>query len=130
MKSLTIFVVLFVVVLNANTGLQAQSSKYKNITEYSLETLKQGIRSDNPGLRRSSIYMAGLYKIDEAVEALTEQLEKEDNADTRILIALSLYNIGDPDGMKAVKKLAVSDSDNEVKRMSKVIYREFVSAGE
>ena len=74
--------------------------------------------------------MAGLYKIDEAVEALTEQLEKEDNADTRILIALSLYNIGDPDGMKAVKKLAVSDSDNEVKRMSKVIYREFVSAGE
>lgn len=130
MKTVTTLIVLLIVVLNANVGLQAQSSKYKNITEYSLETLKQGIKSDNSGLRRSSIYMAGLYKIDEAVETLIEQLQKEQNAGTRILIALSLYNIGNPDGMRAVKKLAGTDSDKEVKRMGTLLYREFVNAGE
>jgi len=130
MKTVTTLVALLVAVLYVNVGLHAQSSNYKNITEYSLETLKQGIQSDNPGLRRSSIYMAGLYKIDEAVETLTEQLEKEENAGTRILIALSLYNIGNPDGMKAVKKLAGEDNNKEVKRMGTVLYREFVTTGE
>ncbi len=130
MKTFTTLMGLLVVFLNVNVGLHAQSSRYKNITEYSLETLKQGIKSDNPGLRRSSIYMAGLYKIDEAVESLTEQLEKEKNAETRILIALSLYNIGNPDGMEAVKKLAAEDNNKEVKRMGTVLYREFVDTGE
>jgi len=130
MKTVTALVVILVIALNANTGLQAQSSKYKNVTENSLETLKQGIRSDNTGLRRSSIYMAGLYKIDEAVETLKDQLEKEQNSGIKILIALSLYSIGNPDGMEAVKKLAKSDNDKEVKRMSTVIYREFANSEE
>jgi len=128
MKSVTTLVVLLVITLNAAAGLQAQSSKYKNITVNSLETLKQGIKSDNPGLRRSSIYMAGLYKIDEAVETLTEQLDKEKNPGIRVLIALSLYNIGNQDGMDAVKELSVNDSDKEVKRMSTVLYREFADS--
>lgn len=128
MKSVTTLVVLLVITLNAAAGLQAQSSKYKNITVNSLETLKQGIKSDNPGLRRSSIYMAGLYKIDEAVETLTEQLDKENNPGIRVLIALSLYNIGNQDGMDAVKELSVNDSDKEVKRMSTVLYREFADS--
>lgn len=128
MKTVTTLVVLLVIALNADIGLQAQSNKYKNITQHSIETLKQGIKSDNPGLRKSSIYMAGLYKIDEAVDALTEQLAKEKSSGTKILIALALYNIGNPDGMEAVKELAKRDSDKEVKRMSTVLYREFVSA--
>ncbi len=130
MKTVTALVVLLVISLNANIGLQAQSNKYKNITQYSIETLKQGIKSDNPGLSKSSIYMAGLYKIDEAVDALTEQLAKEKNPGTKILIALSLYNIGNPDGMEAVKELAKRDNDKEVKRMGTVLYRQFVNAEE
>jgi HEAT repeat protein len=130
MKSVTTLVVLLVVLFSANTGLQAQSSSYKNINDYSLESLKQGIQSDNPGLRRSAIYMAGLYKIDEAVETLVKQLDREKNPSTRVLIALSLYNIGNPDGMEAVKNLAAKDKDNEVKRMSTVLYRQFTDISE
>lgn len=128
MKSVSTLVVLLLLILNASAGIQAQSSRYKNISASSLESLKEGIKSDNHGLKRSSIYMAGLYKIDEAVETLKEQLEKETDAGTRILIALSLYNIGDPDGMEAVKELAFKDSDTEVKRMSTALYREFVDS--
>lgn len=128
MKSVTTLVVLLVITLMSAADLYAQSSKYENITVNSLETLKQGIKSDNPGLRRSSIYMAGLYKIDEAVETLTEQLDKEKNPGIRVLIALSLYNIGNQNGMDAVKDLSVNDSDKEVKRMSTVLYREFADS--
>lgn len=125
MKSVTSLVVLLVVLLTAQTGLQAQSSNYKNINDYSLESLKQGIQSDNPGLRKSAIYMAGLYRIEEAVETLVHQLNREKSPSTRVLIALSLYNIGNPDGMEAVKTLASRDKDREVKRMSTVLYRQF-----
>jgi HEAT repeat protein len=128
MKSVSTLVIMLLLMLNASAGIQAQSSKYKNISASSLESLKEGIKSDNDGLKRSSIYMAGLYKIDEAVETLTEQLEREKDAGTRILISLSLYNIGDPDGMEAVKKLSFKDSDKEVKRMSTALYKEFADS--
>ncbi len=130
MKSVTTLAVLLVLLLNANTGLQAQSRNYKNINDYSIKSLKQGIQSDNPGLRKSAIYMAGLYRIDEAVETLIEQLEKEKLASTRVLIALSLYNIGNPDGMEAVNKLTMKDKDKEVKRMGTVLYRQFADINE
>ena len=125
MKSVTTLVVLLTVLLSVQTGLQAQSSNYKNINEYSLESLKKGIQSDNPGLRRSAIYMAGLYKIDEVVETLVDQLDKEKIPSNRVLIALSLYNIGNPEGMEAVKDLAARDKDKVVKRMGTVLYRQF-----
>jgi HEAT repeat protein len=130
MKTVTALLVVLVISLNANTGLQAQSSKYSNITKNSIETLKRGIESDNTGLRKSSIYLAGFYKINEAVDVLIEQLEKEQNPGTKILIALSLYNIGNPEGMEAVKELAVSDKNNEVKRMSTALYMQFVDDNE
>ena len=125
MKSVTTLVVLLIVLVSVQTGLQAQSSNYKNINEYSLESLKKGIQSDNPGLRRSAIYMAGLYRIDEVVETLVDQLDKEKIPSNRVLIALSLYNIGNPEGMEAVKDLAARDKDKEVKRMGTVLYRQF-----
>lgn len=70
--------------------------------------------------------MAGLYKIDEAVDALTGQLKNEKDANTRVLIALSLYNIGDPEGMEAVKDLSENDKDTKVKRMTTALYQDFI----
>ncbi len=130
MKTVTTLVILLVIALNANVGLKAQSNKYKNVTEYSLRSLNQGIQSDNQGLRKSAIYLAGIYRIDEAVGTLTEQLSKEKDPGIRVLIALSLYNIGNPDGMEAVKELSRVDNDKEVKRMSTALYRHFIDIKE
>lgn len=130
MKSVTTLAALLVVWLSTSTGLLAQSSNYKNINEYSIESLNEGIQSDNPGLRKSSIYMAGLYKINESVNTLVNQLEREKNPSTRVLIALSLYNIGNPKGMEAVKKLSAKDNDKEVKRLSTVLYKQFADISE
>lgn len=100
-----ILMVLSVIAMSLSPELKAQSSNYKNINKNSIATLKEGIHSENRGVRESSIIMAGLYKIEEAVDALTDELNNEKDPDTIVLIALSLYNIGEPRGMEAVKGL-------------------------
>lgn len=122
----TMLIGLLVVLMTMDSEVKAQSSNYNNITKNSIATLKDGIHSDNTGVRKSSIYMAGLYKIDEAVDALVEELKSEKDASTKVLIALSLYNIGDPKGMEAVKLLSENDTDAHVKRMSTALYNAFV----
>jgi HEAT repeat protein len=126
----TTLAVLLVLFLAAGSGLKAQETSYKNVTPNSIETLKNGITSTNTGLRKSSIYMAGLYKINETVNLLTEELKNEKDPGTKVLIALSLYNIGNPKGMEAVKRLAETDNDLKVRRMSTALYKTYTGSAE
>ena len=90
-----------------------------------IANLSVAIQSENLGLRRSAIYLAGLYSLNEVVPVLVNQLEKENNPDVKILIALALYRMEDPEGMKAVEKLYRKDDNVRVIRMSKAILDEF-----
>ena len=123
-KLLTLFVV--VILLLSVSSLPAQNNSIKDITsnKYALQNLLAGIKSDNEGVKRSSIYFAGKYRIAESESALIEQLSKEENPGTRILIALVLYEMGSLEGLEAVKKLALNDVDPQVRRMSTHIYNE------
>ena len=87
--------------------------------------LSVAIQAENSGLRKSAIYLAGLYSLNEVVPVLVSQLEKENNSDIKILIALALYRMEDPIGMEAVDKLYRNESNGRVKRMSKAIVDEF-----
>jgi len=93
------------------------------------KNLLVGMKSENDGLRRSSIYFVGKYKIVEAINALSEQLAKEDDANTRILIALSLYQIGSSEGLTAIKKAATNDEDAKVRRICSEIYNALFENG-
>ncbi len=89
----TILMVLSVIAMTLSPELKAQSSNYKNINKNSIATLKEGIHSENRGVKKSSIYMAGLYKIEEAVDALIDKLKTEEDPDTRILKVLIYIKI-------------------------------------
>ncbi len=97
----------------------------RQLTEQEVGNLLTGIRSDNLGLRRSAIYLSGLYGVTETVPALIEQLKKEENADVKVLTALVLYRLEDPKGIEAVEELYRKDDNIRVKRMSKAILDEF-----
>jgi len=97
----------------------------KQFTEQEIGNLITGIKSDNLGLRRSAIYLAGLYTVSETVPALIEQLKNEDNSDVKVLTALVLYRLEDPRGIEAIEKLYRQDDDARVRRMSKAILDEF-----
>ncbi len=109
--------------------LTAQTNSIKDITnvKYALDNLLDGIKSENDGVKRSSIYFVGHYRIAEAEEALIEQLKKEQNPSNRILIALVLYELVSEDGLLEVKKLASNDDNQKVRRMSTHIYNEFLT---
>lgn len=114
-------------VTGINLNLFAQPNPISNVTnnEYALDNLKSGINSENSGVRKSSIYLAGKYRVAEVVTCLVERLGKEDEPSVRLLIAYSLYEIKDSEGMKAVKELSIDDSDEKVKRICNNIYQEF-----
>lgn len=95
-----------------------------HLDKRALADLERGIKSDNSGLRKSSIYMAGYYEVKASTNALVEQLGVEEDANTRILIALSLFRIGDVNGLDAVKKLSQNDSSSKVRKISAAILKE------
>ena len=107
----------------------AQTNSIKEITnnKYALDNLLDGIKSDNDGVKRSSIYFVGKYRITEAEEVLIEQLKEEQNPSNRILIAFVLYELGSEEGLLAVKKLADNDDNQKVRRMSTHIYNEYLT---
>lgn len=129
MKTLK-YALLVTLLLLSGLGSQitAQSNSISDLTKntYALDNLKAGINSDNIGVRKSSIYFTGKYKIKEVVDCLTERLEEENEPSIRLLIAYSLYEINDDEGMEAVKQLSLKDKNSEVKRMSYNLYKNYV----
>ena len=94
-------------------------------TEKAIRSLAMGIESDNIGVKKSCIYFAGLYEIRDVAWTLIKQLKNEQDPDTRILIVLSLYKIGDKEALNEVEKLVENDHDYKVKRMSSAILNQF-----
>jgi HEAT repeat protein len=102
-------------------------SELNRKNKIAVENLKTGIKSENSGLKRSSIYFAGYYRVAETVPALTEQIKKESDPKIRILIALVLYKIGDEKSIGLVKEMAAKDSNPEVRRMCTCIYDAYIN---
>ena len=90
-----------------------------------IANLSVAIQAENSGLRKSAIYLSGLYEITEAVPVLVDQLKKEENANVKILTALVLFRLEDPRGMEAIENLYKHDENARVKNMSKAILDEF-----
>lgn len=93
-----------------------------------IENLKVGIQSNNEGVKKDCIYLAGKYEYTEVVEVLIDALKYEKNPKNRALIALALYRIGDEKGIKAVYEVSLVETDAKVKHMCNAIVSEFKSA--
>jgi HEAT repeat protein len=81
-----------------------QTSQGKIITDIAIKNYSKGIESENAGLRKSAVYMAGAYRITGLVKTLLKQFSKEKDDDIKIMIALAIYLIGDERGIAAVEK--------------------------
>ena len=126
-----LFIIVLLTALLSNT-LFAQSTfsvlveeLKSGVNEMYVLNLIKGIESDNAGLKKSCIYFAGLYEIKSTVDALVKQLQVVEDPDTRILIVLSLYRIGDKEGINAVEQLVKNDESPKVKKMSTAILNHF-----
>lgn len=124
-------VVLFAVLLSSNVFavnlLNSSITKTlkTEIPEMFVKNLALGIETGNLGVRRSCIYFAGYYEIEQLVKPLVKQLTKETDPNTRILIALSLYKIGGKEAIKAIEELVKNDDNQKVRKMGFAILEEF-----
>ncbi len=101
----TLLTVLAVLLLSALS--YGQSAAVKN--------LEMGIKSDNAGLRRQSVYYAGKYEIKEVVPALRSALEKTNDAETQKLILRALYKTDPVEALKSMEYLTAADE--QVKKL-------------
>ena len=104
-------------------GLALIAQPESRLNENQIQTLLNGINSENPGLKRSSIYFAGYYKIEAAVEELRSEMINSNDPNIKILAALALYEIGNEDVLSDIDLLSKSlEEDLRVRRMAKAIH--------
>ncbi len=118
-------VVIAAMILSSSAFAMNLKADKTEIPEQMVQNLAVGIASDNLGLKTNCIYFAGFYEIEGLIEPLVKQLAKESNPNTRVLIALALYKIGNPEAVNAVEKLAKNDVDPVVKKMGNAILAGF-----
>lgn len=120
-RSLTYLTVLLVVAVGFNF---AQTKDQLN--PKAIENLVAGIHSENLGLQKSSIFFAGYYKIEEAMDALREEMLLNENPGIKVLAALALYEIRNENVLEDLDRLAKDiNEDLKVRRMIKAIYDEW-----
>ncbi|MDX1700160.1 MAG: hypothetical protein R3250_06045, partial [Melioribacteraceae bacterium] len=77
---------------------------------------------ENPGLRKSGIYLSGKNYVTEVTETLAEQLKVETDPNLRILIMRVLYITGENKFMNDIQEVALFDNNSRVRKMADALY--------
>lgn len=124
-KFMIVFVVLTAFILfSANLSSQPVPKRSIQISEQQIfENLLVGAKSCNKGLCSSCVYLIGELRSPKAVIPLLSLLHNAECEEIRILAALSLCKIGDARGIYAVKRAAIFDESERVKRVCSQFYK-------
>lgn len=101
---------------------QGNKTVLVKVSKDAIGNLKSAIKSENPGLRKSGIYLAGKHSISDVSETLLEQLKVESDPNLRILIIRVLYIIDDEKYVDDIAYIALNDENLRVRKMASAIY--------
>ncbi len=107
------------------SGNNIKGTPEEEIPQAAIKSLAMGIKSDVIGLRRSCIYLAGYCGIKELVKPLAEQLAIESDNDTKLLIVLAIYKIGDTEAQKAIQELVNNEADPNMRNLVRAVINNF-----
>ena len=122
---LTLTILLLIIISITTTDISAKPKVKAKITDNTVESLMEGLNSENLGLKSSSAYMIGELQLTKAVIPLTRILREDENEDLRITAALALYKIGTPLAISAVRQAIKFDSSKRVSKHCANFYYEF-----
>lgn len=128
MKTVKLFSILFIAVtfiLASTSAAQGINPSDPNVkAKYSTieANLLVGLNSDIDGLRLSCAYYLGEIKSENSVLPLMQILRDDSCYGVRIVAALSLIKIGNPQGVYMVKRTAKFNNDDGVRKMSEKFY--------
>ncbi len=78
-----------------------------------------GIQSENIGLKKSSIYFAGKYLLQDASPCLIEEFKKADDESIAVIIVWSLYRIGDQEYLENLNNIVLNHRSDFLKNFCK-----------
>ena len=94
--------------------------------ESCINTLLEGLNTENRGLQAGCAYMLGELCCDRSVITLLDILHSNPSEELRILAALSLYKIGDSRGIYAIKQAIKFDESERVSRLCEKFYSAYM----
>jgi len=94
--------------------------------EACINTLLEGLNTENRGLQAGCAYMLGELCCDRSVITLLDILHSNPSEELRILAALSLYKIGDSRGIYAIKQAIKFDESERVSRLCEKFYSAYM----
>jgi hypothetical protein len=121
----------FVAVLSftiLTSSLLAQAQEKKNdmkFTEQGITNLETAIKSDNPGLKKSAIFMAGKYQVVELEDLLIDELKSQNNTEIKLLIANVLHKMYSEKGMMVLEDFAKDSSDKKMQKFASLLITDY-----
>lgn len=117
-------IIFFTFLLSGVLSAQSTTDINNRLNDKVIANFVMALNSDNPGLKKSALYLVGKYKIEAAVDAVVHILNTDNSGSMKVQAALALYNIGSPIGLNAVVKSDIWNESNFVSEM-KTIYSDY-----
>lgn len=115
--SVVSFLIVFSIMVKAADNSTTNDSKRNCI-----ESLLNGIKSNNNGLKSSCAYMLGELQIKEAVIPLMRILHNDECEEVRISALLALYKLNTPLSSQAVKQAIRFDKSKRINKLAQNFY--------
>ncbi|MFA7289080.1 MAG: hypothetical protein WC055_09380 [Melioribacteraceae bacterium] len=128
MKTAKMFFVLSLFLLSSIVVKAVEPAGVKELKKFNQieKNLIIGLTSENEGLKLSSAYYLGEYQAENAILPLMAILKSNQKDCQRVAAALSLIKINNPRGVFAVKRAAIFDDSEYVRRMCTKFYAQYV----
>lgn len=121
---------LAVLLITATTFARTENGEFDNVSKDKFPVIEAnllvGLNSNNEGLRISSAYYLGELKSQKAVHQLMSVLRDDVSYPARIVAALSLIKIGDPQGVYMVQRTSLFNTQEGVRKMSERFYLSYL----
>ena len=124
MKFLLIKILLTCLLIGASYA-EGNPKEVTKISQNTILSLENGLKSENLGLKSSCVYMLGELKVSNTVIPLMRILRENENVELRIAAALALYKIGTPMAIHAVKQSIRFDDSERVSKHCASFYYEY-----
>jgi len=121
---------LALLLITASTFARTENGEFDNVSKDKYPAIEAnlmvGLQSDNEGLRISSAYYLGELKSKNAVHQLMKILREDESYPSRIVAALSLIKIDDPQGIYMVQRTSQFNTQEGVRKMSERFYLSYL----
>lgn len=116
-----------ILLLFSSSSFSLSANKNAEMEKGTVESLLEGISSDNRGLKTSSAFLLGEFELNEGVIPLMRILKSDPDEDARIMAALSLIKIKDGRGLFAVKQAERFDESERVRKLCRKFFNNHLS---